>query len=402
MSIHFISGKPRGGKSLYAVKLVIEELVHGTRVVITNLAFKLPELNEYLQRMYPEKSIDLFQRMVLINDDELKVFFTIRPKGFRGPKLISKEDWKAGKYPDYSGCNGDGGVLYALDEVHVAFNARQWMETGADVLFYLSQHGKLGDTVLCITQHIGNVDKQFRSVTQDYTYLKNLSKAKVAGFRLPPMFMRRTFSEPATPTSTAMESGTFRLDVTGLASVYDTAKGVGIHGRNADKSEKAKGFSILWPAIIIPVLLWVLYAYGPKAMVAFFSPERSKPVAAAPMPATAPAKAPTTSLLARPPEKPAAPESYPGVTVPVSNPPPVYCLGIHRLRGYWEVYLSDGQTYREGDMGLDQVSRQGATIFGKFYPMQRLEPGESSFKGYAPPEPPPPAERTFKPIIVAQ
>ena len=41
MSIHFISGKPGGGKGLYCMKLILDELVKGRRPVVTNLPIKI-------------------------------------------------------------------------------------------------------------------------------------------------------------------------------------------------------------------------------------------------------------------------------------------------------------------------------------------------------------------------
>ena len=249
MAIHAISGKPGGGKTLYAVKLVLDELIYGSRVVITNVAFRLPELNVYLQRMHPNRSVDLFGRLRILSDEDTSGFWTFRPAvdevgkllaGFHRIPLLDKSQWEAGDLPCYAGVR-DHGVMYVIDECHNFFNARAWMKTGRDVLFYLSQHRKLGDTVVWITQAVSNVDKQFRSVTQDYTYVRNLSKEKMGMFRLPSRFLRRSYGEPATATSQCMESGTFTVDVSGVASCYDTAQGVGIHTRSAaDKSEKKK------------------------------------------------------------------------------------------------------------------------------------------------------------------
>lgn len=262
MSIHFISGKPGGGKSLYAVKLIVEELVYGSRTVITNLPLKLPELNTYLQREHPSKSIDLLNRVILLDDDkETGRFWTVRPGGVR-IKCLTAEEWKDGEKPSYSAVN-DNGVFFVIDEIHNFFNSRAWMETGRDVLFYLSQHRKLGDTVLCVTQHIGNVDKQFRSVTQDYTYLRNLTKERMGLFRLPAVFIRKTYNEPATPTSQPMETGNFKLDVAGLASCYDTARGVGIHSRAADQGERRSGLHWAWFAVGAPALILAFLHYAP-------------------------------------------------------------------------------------------------------------------------------------------
>jgi len=271
MPIHFISGKPRGGKSLYAVKLIVDELVYGTRPVFTNVPLVLSELNSYLQKQFPDKSVNLFERVRLLTDDEAAKFWCYRPHGVE-ILCLSKEDWAKGKRPDYVGVIDDG-VFYAIDEVHNFFNSRNWMETGRDVLYYLSQHAKLGDTVLAITQHVGNVDKQFRSVTQDYTYLRNLAKERMGVFKMPGVFLRKTYLQPATDTSKPMETGTFRLDVSGLAACYNTAVGVGIHGRQADKLEKKKGLSWVWFAVGVPIVVMIALHYGPRALANAFSPK---------------------------------------------------------------------------------------------------------------------------------
>ena len=41
--IHFIVGKPGGGKSYYAVLQICHELLHGSRCVVTNLPLRLDE-----------------------------------------------------------------------------------------------------------------------------------------------------------------------------------------------------------------------------------------------------------------------------------------------------------------------------------------------------------------------
>jgi len=266
MSIHFISGKPGGGKTLYSVRLIVDEILHGHRTIITNVPIKLGHLNEYLQKEFDHGGGA--ERVWQLDDEQTKLFWTFRPGGVRIPYL-KKEEWQAGKTPDYKDVK-DEGVMYVIDEVHNFFGARQWAETGRDVLFYLSQHRKLGDTVICITQAIGNVDKQFRSVTQDFTFVRNLSKERYGLFRLPACFIRKTFSSPPTDTSQPMESGTFTLDVSGLARCYDSAAGVGIHGRLADTKEQKKGmhWSVALGALAAIVL--ILFLGVPHAVGALF------------------------------------------------------------------------------------------------------------------------------------
>ena len=100
MSVHFISGKPGGGKSLYAVRLVVDELVHGSRVVITNLPLELGRLNEFLQERFPGKTVDIFQRIVLLEDGDVahgtQRFWTVRP-GRPRISCLSAAEWSAGQ-----------------------------------------------------------------------------------------------------------------------------------------------------------------------------------------------------------------------------------------------------------------------------------------------------------------
>jgi hypothetical protein len=309
MSCHFIAGKPGGGKTLYSVRIIVDELVRGHRPIVTNVALKLDMLNAYLQERYPRQYREKFEysfesippdrvleikesvgdgvrvagpvrseaglrhiteQINLIDEDQMKDFFCYRGDGVKLVS-VSNAEWKAGKRPDFSPV-ADSGVLYVLDEVQNVFNARAWASTGAQVLYYLSQHRKLGDDVVCITQAVHNVDKQFRSIAQDFTYIRNLAKGKHGVFRLPSLFIRQTYSQPATGNVTASETGTFRLDVSGLASLYDTAKGVGIIGRSgADVRERRRGVHWLFLALGVPLIVWLGLSWFPRAFAGWTS-----------------------------------------------------------------------------------------------------------------------------------
>lgn len=229
MAIHFISGKPGSGKSLYGVHLLLKEITGGHRNVVTNLPLHPGRLNEYLQQKYPLADLRLLQRLTVLTEDQARIFWK-----FRG------ED------------DGKMGVMYQLDELHLFFNARDWMQTGRECLHYLSQHRKLGDVVIAITQSVPNVDKQFRSVAEDFTVLRNEYTAKFGPFRGRGRFVRKTYlSEPTgSGHQEPFETASFTLDAKGIASCYDTAQGIGIHGNTADKGRKAKGWSIWW---VIPL-----------------------------------------------------------------------------------------------------------------------------------------------------
>jgi hypothetical protein len=69
--------------------------------------------------------------------------------------------------------------------------------------------------------------------------------------------------EPYTGTQTQVEGSVFRLDVDGVCRCYNTAAGVGIMGKDADKNEPRKGL----PMTIFFALLGLL------GLAAFFVPD---------------------------------------------------------------------------------------------------------------------------------
>lgn len=346
MSIHFISGKPGGGKTLYSVRLIVEELVNGSRMVITNVPLNLGALNEYLQKEYPHHTISVIDRVWVLTDEQTAEFWTYRPNGVRIERL-SQADWKSGRMPSYAGAK-DSGVFYAIDEVHNFFGARQWAETGRDVLFYLSQHRKLGDTVVCITQAIGNVDKQFRSVAQDFTYLRNLSKERYGIFRLPSLFVRKTYTTPATDTSDPMETGTFKLDVRGLASCYDSAAGVGIHGKLADSKERKKGFNLVWGMAGTVLLFCVIAFWAPEAIASFFRTDAERGIRRPGSGAVTNSPPPSSQghAVTMPPAVRTGPSSVPPVGVSSKT---VKMTGAAKFDGRILVILSDGRVLDSRD-----------------------------------------------------
>lgn len=373
MSIHFISGKPGGGKTLYSVKLIVDELVYGVRVVVTNVPLDLARLNEYLQEKYPRKTINLHERIITFSEERMKGFFTIRPFPSLGPSLLSKQEWEQGKKPDYSSIT-DNGVFYVIDEVHIGFNARAWMDTGRDVLYYLSQHRKLGDTVICITQAVMNVDKQFRSVTQDYTYMRNLAKERMGFFGLPSLFIRQLYNEPATgPASTPMETATMRLDVTGLASCYNTAVGVGIHGRaGADTGEKKKG------------LHWSIFVFGIIVLtycIAFLIPNMVAKVFDRPLPMR-PLHKPSVLPTNQVPSQVSATITNNVISLAaqsIVSTNQLKVTGVDRLTGRWRVYLNDSTVIYEGDEYLESITPAGVGYAGVLIPFAKPTPTVSTY-----------------------
>ncbi len=336
MAIHFISGKPGSGKSLYGVHLLLKEITQGHRNVVTNLPLHPGRLNEYLQQKFPDRDLRLLQRLTILTEDQARTYWK-----FRG------ED------------DGKLGVMYQLDELHLFFGARDWMQTGRDCLHYLSQHRKLGDVVIAITQSVSNVDKQFRSVAEDFTVLRNEYTAKFGPFRGRGRFVRKTYlSEPTGGGhQEPFETASFTLDVKGIASCYDTAKGIGIHGNAADKGRKASGWSIWWTiplgigvASLAGIIPWVM-AKGAARIVA---------------------PAPGAGAKGAPDRQDGVPPAEVGVgrigdVFPSAGslsdhpaPPPhqsVFVSGLLYSREKVSVLLTDGRTLSEDDGSLRKINR---------------------------------------------
>jgi hypothetical protein len=354
--IHFISGKPRGGKSLYGMRLLLNEIVHGDRYVMTNLAVKVGALSEYIQQKHPAayarrtaSGLSLTQQIFTLEDSDLAEFFCFRPEG--RIKGVSNREWTAGIRPDFSIAKSS--VLYILDEVHIAFNARRWAETGTQVLYYLSQHGKLGDDVVAITQHVKNVDRQFVSVAQDFTYVKNLAKSRMAYFQLPSMFVRHTYSSPPLNNFTpSEETGVFSLDVTGLASLYDTGKGVGIHGK-ADVGQRKRGIPWQVFAVGVPVLVWMAYLYIPNVLKSLLVPAQAKTAAVVNK-----ASVEASGII---------PLRSPAQTAQTNVP--ITCSGWIISGDGIEVFLSDGRTADSRAGEVQRVEKNRVRVFGEEFPV---------------------------------
>lgn len=332
MPIHVILGKPGSGKSLYATSRLILELFEGRRNVVTNLPLRPDRLNEFLQRRYPSHDCRMIQRLKVLSDDEMKEFWK-----HRGP----------------DGDPGADGVAYFLDEAHIAFNAREWATLGKGALHYLSQHRKLGDIVWPITQAPGNLDKQFRSVAEDFTVLRNEYTAKFGPFRGRGRFVRRTYLSEPSGNAEPFETATFTLDKEGIASCYDTAKGIGVHGNKADIGRRAKGISIWWAvpgALALASLAGLIPWFMGKGAGSFIDGDSQKAVDAA----SVALRGGQSAEVARE-EKPAE----------------LTATGVFVFRGQATVWLSDGSTLRGGDGKLESIEREFVWVSGKRLPIAR-------------------------------
>ncbi len=185
--------------------------------------------------------VAVYDRVQLLDYEQVKAFWR-----FRGPNVaplgdLSSDQIARGDRPDLGACASAGSVLYVLDELHEHLNSRQWKNTGPAVLHYIAKHRHLGDDVLWLTQSVPNVDKQWRSVTQEYIYCRNFRKERWKGFSRGSGFRVESYLEPYTGTQQIQWSQEYKLDKE-VAACYSTST----VGGAADQGEAVKGRSLWW------------------------------------------------------------------------------------------------------------------------------------------------------------
>jgi hypothetical protein len=274
--------------------MLVDELLRTKRMVATNLALRLPELQVWFDKHHPDKGVILQDQWVLSRDElggeslrlvrgrvrilsekEVTEFYRYRQRGSEPVKRLEYDKPLKGQKgdKDYSPvcldfapwCAGgefDGeGVCYFLDELQLVYNCRNYASAPVEFPFYLSQHRKINDDIFVLTQQPQNVDKMFRSFAQQFLYINNLGKRRVGMFRLPAAFRWCAYEEMKTGTVPYSFAGWFRRDPE-LSECYNTAAGIGIVASRADKGDRAKG--IPWQvAVAIPLALFALLFLTP-------------------------------------------------------------------------------------------------------------------------------------------
>ena len=277
--IHFYVGKPRNGKSLRVMMKIIEVLTTTEQHIVTNMVLRHEILQDYLDEK--GHSVHVLNRITQIDDDQTRNFWLYRAGEFilekpddyddkKNPENISYkvlfEDpiWRIGNKlnnPDGSPSNFKG-TCYVIDEVQNLWPARGWQGTGHHISFYLSQHGKLGDTVYFITQNIKNVDRLLYSLAQDFTYCRNHRLEKHGKFKGDNKFSAKTYPGPVTDgNEVTLNTEEFKLDLQ-IAACYDTSAGVGMPGGGtADAGFRSKGIPLtfVWVGLAAVLLLCFIF-----------------------------------------------------------------------------------------------------------------------------------------------
>lgn len=369
--IRLFIGTPGAGKSYAALKDVVEELVYGTRLVITNLPLLLGNLNAYLAKKHPEWKDDINQRVRLITEAETKEFYRFR--GVVGDiGTVTKADSLSGRHLPYGDHRGNG-VLYVIDEAHIPFDSREWAETGPELTYYNSQHRKLDDELIFITQFEKLIDVRVRGFVQDFCYFQNMGLEKfMTIFRKPAMFAMEVHRKPPTGNNAPPpnERRYYKMDFE-LAKCYDTSAGVGIKGRKLPERKVKKGLNLWWILLAGLIVAWLisriprLISAGAESILRpevkeKKAGEKEKPMGAGFIKEMTgrnqdPPKVPPSEL-----EGPRETKGKEGVGV----------LGYVTDGKRVTVYLDNGEAITEGDGVLQVVERGRVRMAGKWYTLR--------------------------------
>jgi len=365
-------GTPGAGKSYGALRDMIEELAYGERLIVTNLSLDLGKLNEWMHKEFPWWEDDINCRIRLITEEQTGEFYSFRTVGMPPLHVPDRSSSLAGvhvKYFDESVlATRNTGVCYIIDEAHIKFDSREWKEAGPELTYYASQHRKLNDECIFITQHPDMLNNRLRMLCQEFWSFNNFGLEKVFTYFSKPAFFtcevhRKLPTGAIVPPPMAVHR--YRLDKS-LADCYDTSAGIGITGRKLPEKKERKGFSIFWLAIPIAVGCYLL----------FKAPEWVAKGAVKLTTGTV-NKASEVAKAAIDPQKPARdpnmPFQAPG-PVYVAPQVPVY-VQSYAVRGQDAiVYLSDGRELT-GASGLALITRDWvSTVDGVRYPIRHKPP----------------------------
>jgi len=368
--ITVVTGRPGGGKSLFAMRELLREVRLTRRMIVTNLSVDVGRVNEYLQETEPAREYDATGRILVLTEDETREFYLQRNKWrtaeVAGAAMQERQVLTVGKdkIPDLRGVQDDG-VLYIIDEAHLFYNARLWATAGRGVGHYVSQHRKLGDDVLLVTQHLEKLDKQLRLDVGRYCVCQN-RKQTARRIRLPGEFRVAHFDfQPGHGNAEPDRMETYKLDAAGVASCYRTGAGVGVAGTVADTQDKGRALPatywlVLFGAIALGVCVLFL-GLGKGASVvsskvmdhALGGPGRlSTNVVASPGVVHRRERERVVEPLGRQRDQGETNE--------------VYVVGVARI-GKMRVMLSDGRTVTEDDPRLERVGADWVEYDGRRY-----------------------------------
>lgn len=292
MSIRFVTGLPGHGKGLFNMEEIARFLGETSRIVVTSMTeIEHPKLCKLLEERYPGRNLKLNERLFYIDKRDVGEFYRYRgkvtlEKAPTFPKNASTKE-KDEAYEKYfeqitDGQPSAGGVEYFITEAHRHFKADTWSEMADVSMFYLTQHRHFDDNVWVETQLPKQVVVQFRDLADECIEVTNHYKQRMGWFQKPGCIkVNRFYSVPKPGTKPEpYATGTFKLDVKGLASCYRTrgAVATGTGAPETDTTKKALPFWTIYAgaAALLAIAVSVIW-FAPKLithfMAAVFKPD---------------------------------------------------------------------------------------------------------------------------------
>jgi len=378
-----ISGLPGAGKGVYAMMQIINELRSTDRHIVTNLAVKLDPwvrslgrkrsrgekgLLAHLRDTYGE-TFDAEKRIHVVQDEQMKFFYTWRVNhDGQLIELPANRNKHTGQIEslELDAFSATQPMCYVADEAGQFWGARDWQKTADGLAWYNRQHRKAGDDFWVCVQHSSQLDKQMRTLFQEYHSLVNHKFRKIGIFKQPDKISVVVGNEsPDMRSKLPILPTLISFDKVGLGGSFDTAAGVGVRGTGADLETKSKGLPWwgLFAGLVGIGVIVIFFAKGAGWFTGSLLTAKKGQVGTAMENKleTAKQQNPAIQKTERQPEP--AVQKLATVTAPTNE---VVILGKCYTPGAgWEVWLSDGTTLRNSDIrliGIDYV----VTASGKY------------------------------------
>jgi hypothetical protein len=393
----FVCAVKGGGKSRRCVDFICDELEGSERSIFTNLPVRLPEFQLWANQHIKHKSVCVPARIRILKDEEVWRFYLLT-KDY-GKTVPLKSDVTGTEVPDLAVRQGDGGIMFIIDEAQNYFRTRQWAKMGADVDFYLSQSRKLNDSLIVITQHPEKIAVDFRRNATNWIYVENFRKRKMfLGVTLPGRFGWAEYLDQPTKNDKPNDTGHFNLKHQNRHELYDTMAGVGLLGKVGAESNRRVGLHwAVWPAFVAVILVgaWFIpqfMVHGFTGFVRHLTGATTAKVAsltnakgpAAAVPATnqnqnisgqqsmlSPSEAPQQAgAVNSGTVGPVSPSPKLGTVPSLPQQTNLSCLGWARVPGGGYVaFLDDGDTLEGNEIQV--VNRRFVLGYGKVFPVHR-------------------------------
>jgi hypothetical protein len=183
MVTHII-GKLGSGKSLYAVKMIIDTLLQTEKHIYTNV--RLRDFWDYKVVSMTRSTFKNLIRFILSPFISRNVYrswlaksYALRYHYFTDINELVKACLELKTDKEHT-------RLFVWDEIHLELNAREWKSTSMKVIQFFSMSRKLGFDVLMITQLKSALDRQVRDLAEEVYELKNLANYRPLGYRIFP------------------------------------------------------------------------------------------------------------------------------------------------------------------------------------------------------------------------